>query len=135
MNRTLTHDISPDGPPVFEIASADWWVKILGMLQHNWALIEQGPNGSATVYFFHDQGTTKNRVAGYDFRSLRNRRAVVDSLNFSDEQKAQAALRNNGFERLAELDGPWNGEEPKGIFFDASATEPGIYPKGGYWQG
>ena len=37
------------------IQSRDFWVKVVDMLQQNWALIE--PEGSkVTIYFFHDLG-------------------------------------------------------------------------------
>lgn len=56
------------------IQSRDFWVKVVDMLQQNWALIE--PMGSkVTIYFLHDLG------------------GVFDELTYSSLCKAQAALR------------------------------------------
>ena len=122
-----------DGPPLFEIRSRDWWVKILGMLSHNWALIEETSTG-ATVYFFHDGGTTKGFDARFKFHQLDNRVAVVDSLDFESSEEAEHALMRNGFDLLEETPGPWVGMQPEGNYYDARATEPGVYSKGEYWE-
>lgn len=123
-----------DGPPPFEIKSRDWWIKILGMLSHNWALIEETTAG-ARVYFFHDAGTTKGFDGSYKSRSLFNRVAVVDSLDFESIEEAEHALMRNGFDLLEENPGPWLGMQPEGNYYDARATEPGVYSKGDYWKG
>lgn len=125
----------PSGPPLFEIKSRDWWFKVLEMLCHNWALIEEGQYKSVTVYFFHDQGGTNGRDSGasYTSRQRKGRCAIVDSLEFETVDDAVLALGWNGFQRLAERPGPWDGEQPHGNFFDARATEEGIYSKAGYW--
>jgi hypothetical protein len=60
--------------------------------------------------------------------------AVVDSLDFQSMADAIVGLEDNGFRRLAEYPGPWQGMEPDGDFYDARPYEPGIYSKGGYWQ-
>jgi hypothetical protein len=119
-------------PPVFKISNRDWWLKVLGMLQHNWALIEEESNGVTTVYFFHDEGMTlsSNR---YRLSEIRSRCAVVDSLNFPNRKAALQALEGNGFFHLAQRPGPWMNAYPSGHFYDARATEEGIYSKGGYW--
>lgn len=119
-------------PPCFKISNRDWWVKVLGMLQHNWALIEEDRNGATTLYFFHDGGMTLGS-SGYRLSEIRSRCAVVDSLNFPNRKDALQALERNDFYRLAERPGPWINEYPKGHFYDARATEEGIYSKSGYW--
>ena len=125
------HD-SEINPPSFKISNRDWWLKVLGMLQHNWALVEEDSNGATTVYFFHDGGMTLGS-SGYRLSEIRSRCAVVDSLNFSNREDAVQALERNSFFRLAERPGPWMDDYPKGHFYDARATEEGIYSKGGYW--
>lgn len=115
------------GPPVFEIKSKQWWIKIVGMLQHNWALIEEQVGGAATIYFFHDCGTTRNFVPNYKWHELKERAAVVDSLSYPSIPAAKQALEKNGF-RLQETVGLLGtGEIPKGVYYDARATEEGIY--------
>ncbi len=37
-----------------KIHSRDYWVKVVEMLQQNWALIDQESHGKAVVYFVHD---------------------------------------------------------------------------------
>lgn len=93
-------------PPLFKINNRDWYVKVLGMLSHNWALIEEQVDGRATVYFFHDQ-------AG------RERAGVIDSLDFPDYINAVMALERNDFKLLKNYPGPWMGCEPRGYFYDA----------------
>ena len=108
-------------PPLFKINNRNWFVKVLGMLSHNWALIEEKKDLTATVYFFQDEPPG-------------NRPAVIDSLNFADENEAWDALNRNGFEVLKTSPGPWMGCEPKGYFYDARSLKSGIYSKEGYWK-
>lgn len=122
------------GPPVFSIASNKWWFKPVGMLVHNWALVEKNTDGTATAYFFHDLGTTKNATPGYRYYQLKGRCAVVDSLNFENEKLAVLELEFNGFEELSKKPGPWDGSEPFGTFYDARETEDGVYSHGEYWK-
>ena len=108
-------------PPVFKIDNRDWWVKVLGMLLHNWALIECNPEGNATVYFFQDcpHGS---------------RPAIVDSLEFPSVMKARQGLSQNGFQLLKSYPGPWMGCEPKGFILDNRNEQNKIYSNGKYWQ-
>jgi hypothetical protein len=119
-------------PPAFQIGNRAWWVKVLGMLHHNWALIEENSDGTITSYFFHDQGGVKS-PPGYSLWQLKNRSAVVDSLLFESLDQARKELERNGFSRLTETPGPWVGGEPKGFLYDARETEEGIYSRSGYW--
>ena len=110
-----------DYPPVFHIGNRDWWVKVLGMLHHNWVLIDGEEGGPVTVYFFCDGGLTKSPT-GYSLKQLRGRCAIVDSVGFNSLAQAQRALTKDGFSRLALTPGPWLGETPKGLFFDARSA-------------
>ena len=123
-----------DGPPVFEIGSRDWWFKPVEMLVHNWALIENNPNGTATVYFFHDQGLAKNADPRYKYSQLKGRCAVIDSLDFEDDALAECELEFNGFQQLSKRPGPWDGSEPFGTFYDARLSEDGLYSRLGFWK-
>ena len=123
----------PMVPPLFHIGNRDWWVKVLGMMSHNWALIEPQTNGQATVYFFHDKGMTL-RPSGFKRADFSNRSAVVDALQFDDVHQAQRALKANDFDRLKVKPGPWLDFVPEGHFWDARETEEGIYSKKGYWK-
>lgn len=123
----------PMNPPLFEISNRDWWVKVLGMCNHNWALLEQKPNGMVTAYFFHDLGVTR-MGAGYSRRQLKDRCGVVDSIDFESMDHALREMHHNGFDRLAEYPGPWIGYEPAGDFYDARSAEEGVYSREGHWQ-
>jgi hypothetical protein len=124
------HELAPQ---VFTLDTSDWWVKVLGMLQHNWAVINSNPDGTVTAYFFHDGGTTKN-ATGFDFRHTQNMIAIIDSLDFSSHNEATKQLGTNKFHRLRDHPGPWTDKHPSGVIFDARHTEPGIYSKQAYWQ-
>lgn len=118
---------------IIGLDTSDWWVKVLAMLQHNWALVKEHADKTVTVYFFHDGGTTKN-FTGHDYKSIRGMIAIVDSLDFSSRQKAIEQLKLNQFHRLSDHPGPWQGNEPRGKIFDARSTEPRIYSRGDYWK-
>lgn len=109
-------------PPVFKISNRDWWVKVLGMLCHNWALIELNSGGSATVFFFQDcpHGS---------------RPAIVDSLEFPSVLEARQGLARNEFRLLKSYPGPWMGCEPKGFIYDNRNERNKIYSNGKYWRG
>lgn len=128
----LSGDESFD-PPIFHVSNRDWWVKVLGMCSHNWALIEPLNPSGAVVYFFHDIGTVLCPT-GFKLGQIKGRSAVVDSLSFESMSEAQLALRDNGFERLVQNPGPWFGFEPTGHLYDARSTEEGIYSRKGYWR-
>ena len=66
---------------VIKIQSRDYWIKIVEMLQHNWALIEENSDQSVTVYFITDAST------------------VFGQMDFASKEEAKIGLRRNGFER------------------------------------
>ncbi len=107
-------------PPAFKISNRDWWVKVLGMLSHNWALIEKNEDQTATVYFFQDSTPD-------------DRPGVVDSLNFFSLDEAEQGLYRNDFSPLKTTPGPWMGEEPRGQIYDQRSVGNFIYSKLGYW--
>jgi hypothetical protein len=120
-------------PPVIHIGNRDWWVKVLGMCSHNWALVDAQYGCNATVYFFHDRGMHLSK-SPYKRIQTQGRSAVVDSLVFDSIELAKEAMKQNGFARLLENPGPWFASEPMGHFYDARKTEEGIYSRKGYWQ-
>jgi hypothetical protein len=109
-------------PPLFKINNRNWYVKVLGMLSHNWALIEENSDRTATAYFFQDH-------------TPHERPAVIDSITFSEKIVAWGELNHNGFSLLKETPGPWMGCEPRGFFYDARPESgKGIYSSGEYWN-
>ena len=125
--------IDPSGPPVFVIQSREWWIKVLGMLQHNWALIEEDAYGAATAYFFHD-GEVGMGCYGYTRQQLKGRYAIVDSLNFKSVQLAKDALSRNGFRLHGDDERLGSDVKPRGNFYDVRAMEEGIYSKQNNWK-
>lgn len=76
----------PKFPPVpFEGSdeSADWWVKIVGMLQQNWALPVE-IDGQDSVLFVGDTS------------------GIFDRIDFTSERERRRALQMNGFKRFAD---------------------------------
>lgn len=126
----IPFDIS--GPPIFEIQSRQWWFKVLGMLQHNWALIDEGSHGFATVYFFHD-GEVGMGCYGYTRQQLKGRYAVVDSLEFESVEIAKEALSRNGFRLHREGELLGSDVKPLGNFYDVRQFEEGVYSRQGHW--
>ncbi len=114
-----------------KISSKDWWVKVLGMCQHNWALIESG--NKTTIYFFHDNGITLSQGNKIKYFEVKNKSGVIDSLFFDNEVAAENALKKNGFFRLSENPGPWELNIPIHDFYDARDDNSGIYSKDGHW--
>ena len=134
-NLELEHDaaVDPSGPPLFEINSREWWIKVLGMLQHNWALIEEGLDGAATVYFFHD-GEVGMGCYGYSRAQLKGRYAIVDSLDFASVQLAKEALARNGFRLHGDDERLGSDVKPRGNFYDVRAMEDGVYSRQNNWK-
>ena len=122
----------PSGPPQFEIQSREWWIKVLGMLQHNWALIEEEADSSAVVYFFHD-GEIGMACYGYSKQQLKGRYAIVDSLNFESVQLANDALSRNGFRLHKDEELLGSDVKPLGNFYDARPFEEGVYSRQRNW--
>jgi hypothetical protein len=104
--------------PVVEIESRDYWLKIVGMLQHNWALIDEDPRrAGVTVYFVHDGS------------------GVFDRMQFDSKQSAGRSLHYNGFRRYAEEDEDLKThiKPPEPPFTEGHHPNGKIYSSGRYW--
>jgi hypothetical protein len=66
------------------IQSTDYWIKVVEMLQQNWALIEAVKPEGVCVYFISDTS------------------GVFDQMSFADEIAAREALVRNGFKRCVD---------------------------------
>ena len=112
MNLSFDHK-----PPEIEIASRDYWVKIVEFLQQNWALIAPGTDAGVTVFFLHD-------LSG-----------VFDRLAFPNQEEAEAALARNGFERFA-ADPSLRTFliPPRAPFHEDEHPNGPIYSSGEFWQ-
>ncbi len=102
---------------IFAISGDDFWVKVVGMLQQNWATIEADPNGGCRIYFVCD-------LSG-----------VFDQLPFASKEDAVAGLIRNGFRCYA--DSPDLQSflvPPKPPFRTGKHTNGPIYSSGRFWQ-
>jgi len=100
-----------------EIASRDYWFKIVESLQHNWALIDSNPDGGSTVFFFGDTS------------------GVFDRLPFPSGVDAEKALHRNGFARFAD---DKKAQEfiviPQPPFHEQPHPNGPIYSSGRFWR-
>lgn len=93
----------------------DPWIKVVGMLQQNWAVIVEQEK-SALVVFYNDLC------------------AVFDEIDFDSVDDARAGLLRNGF--LKYRDNPKFKEFialPEGDFVEGSHPSGRIYSSGDYW--
>ena len=67
------------------IINRDFWVKVIEMLQQNWALVEAGESGGVTVFFLDDAG------------------GIFDQMPFRSYKEAERQLRFNGFQKYEEI--------------------------------
>ena len=103
-----------------EIQSRDYWVKVVGMLEQNWALIETGDAAcpDARVFFIGDTS------------------GVFDEMSFRSSDDATRALRRNGFTRYADDRALQSFVVPPDPPFERSRHPNGaIYSSGRYWIG
>lgn len=93
------------------------WVKVLGMLEQNWCVIEEGPGGGVELVFFDDHGK------------------VFDHLPAANLHAAQAALQANGFDWMWELSSFYqaSGVPTLPVSGDRKKSRP-VYSSGEYWQ-
>lgn len=100
-----------------EIRSRDFWVKVVEMLQQNWALIDDDTDSKGcTVYFVGDTGR------------------VFDRMRFNDSAEARAGLDRNGFRRFADDSSLQEFlAPPEPPFVEAWYPNDGIYSSGQYW--
>lgn len=105
-----------DPDKTIEIQSRDFWVKIVEMLQQNWALIDESDAG-VRVCFMGDTG------------------GVFDHLDIDNQTDALAALGRNGFQRFA--DNPEHQKllpMPEAQFHERPHPNGRIYSSGRYWR-
>jgi hypothetical protein len=100
-----------------EIISRDFWVKVVEMLQQNWALVDAGDDASARIYFVSDTG------------------GVFDEMLLPSREEAESALRRNGFRRFsASPDLQAFLSPPREPFQRARHPNGPIYSSGRFWR-
>ena len=99
-----------------KIKANDFWVKVVEMLQQNWALIEPVSSGGVCVYFISDTS------------------GVFDEISFPSEEEATTALRLNGFKHFADDERLQSFLHPPSAPFHRDQHPNGpIYSSGRYW--
>ena len=110
----MTDDESWRGK-IVTFKSEDFWLKVVGMLQQNWALIDIR-DGAVVVIFFDDLNQ------------------VFDQLSFDEPDAAETALKRNGFGRY---DDNKQAKEfiakPANSFRISCNQMRPIYSSGEYW--
>ena len=93
------------------------WVKVLGMLQQNWCVIEGGPGDAVELVFFDDHGD------------------VFDHLPAANLHAAQAALQANGFNWMWALSSFYqaSGVPTLPLLGVRDQSRP-VYSSGEYWH-
>lgn len=93
------------------------WVKVLGMLEQNWCVIDDGPGGAVELVFFDDHGK------------------VFDHLPAPNLNEAQAALQANGFSWMREYSSFYqaSGVPTLPVSGDREQSRP-VYSSDEYWQ-
>ena len=92
------------------------WVKVLGMLQQNWCVIEYGTGDAVELVFFDDHGK------------------VFDHLSAPNLNAAQAALQTNGFYWMWELSSFYQAcGVPTLPLPGARKQSRPVYSSGEYW--
>ena len=101
----------------FNIPSADYWFKVVGMLQQNWALITWNDCRQHTVHFISDTS------------------GVFDCLTFMTQIDAEEALARNGFRRYIEDSHVQTYIQPPLPPFQERPHRNGlIYSSGQFWE-
>jgi len=102
------------------IQSRKYWIKVLAMLQQNWAIIETPPEtegGPCDIFFIDDNS------------------CVFDSLRFLSPAEAEDGLKRNGFRRY-ESDANMLRyiPPPSAPFYSSPDCHTGVYSSGEYWK-
>lgn len=108
------------------IESRDYWVKIVGMLQQNWAIVEDNTNETATIYFIHDHAGLYASKDGSQ---------IFDQISCRSNEEAISQLTRNGFRLFSEatdLQSMLN--TPPAPFFLGKHPNGEIYSSGQYWN-
>jgi hypothetical protein len=107
-----------DAVTAISIKNHDYWIKIVEMLQQNWAVIEESEiDLSCTVFFFDDLG------------------GIFDQINFSTIAEAVISLCRNGFSRFVEDKKLQDFiRSPQHPSYERNHPNGKIYSSGRFWK-
>jgi hypothetical protein len=101
--------------PDFFPAPEDFWLKVVEMLQTNWAVVVPSPAG-VEIVFVHD------------------RSGIFDRIALPDASEAKRQLRINGFSRYADhARAQGYLIPPSGPYHEAAHPNGPIYSSGRFW--
>lgn len=101
-----------------DISSRDFWFKIVDFLQQNWALVEKDARSEACIINFIHDGS-----------------GIFDQIQYPTMEKAEKALRRNGFEQYAK--DPKARDfilPPRPPYFRDKHPNGNIYSSGRFWR-
>lgn len=99
-----------------QIESSDYWFKVVGFLQQNWALIDKTGESVVKIFFISDLSE------------------VFDELDFKSTDEAIEALVQNGFKRYSEDEAVQEFlAKPMPPFHRQHHSNGEIYSSGRYW--
>ncbi len=102
---------------LISIESRDYWVKVVEMLQQNWALFSPEQGNNVRIHFISDTS------------------GVFDTMVFPSEADAISALRRNGFSRYADHVQLQSFLcPPKSPFHHRAHPNGHIYSSGRFWK-
>lgn len=100
-----------------EIASRDYWFKMVGFLEHNQALIDVQSDGSPKVFFFGDTSR------------------IFDEMSFLTVAEAEKGLTRNGFKCYRKEKEAQNFIAcPQPPFSRGEHLNGAIYSSGKFWS-
>jgi len=102
--------------PAVTINEPDVWVKVVDMLQQNWAFLVTVEGGLWHAYFIGDTS------------------GIFDELGFPTRDEAVAALRRNGFRRHADDASLAFLRPPQAPFVRSPHPNGPIYSSGRLWR-
>lgn len=111
--KSNTIGLSEDKDRIAQINFDHVWVKIIGMLQQNWAGIHASPD-KAVIYFFDDHA------------------GIFDRIEVKTKQSAEQALVRNGFELFQSRHAEFLSK-PGPRFHLSQHPNGNIYSSGRYW--
>jgi len=102
------------------IESREYWIKVLEMLQQNWAIIEPSSEagGDPCEVFFIDDNS-----------------CVFDRLRFDSAQEAEKGLARNGFSRYdPDPQMLKHMPPPSAPFYESADCQTLVYSSGRFWH-
>ena len=107
------------------INDREYWVKLVEMLQQNWALVEDNPSSGVTIYFLLDNDGLYASDDGSQ---------IFDEISYSSREEAFDQLARNGFQVFDKFpNSNLRLRPPPPPFFLGEHPNGKIYSSGRFW--